>query len=219
MALLGIGPKFKAYFPDYDLLILEYVPGITCSPEIARDTRTIKLIVKTLRQLHQSKPFQGLNNPFDFIRNSVELAKQKKSWLPPDIEVLMSNLKSLEDKLKFNPKVPCHMDLMIENLFLNKSNIKIIDWEYSANSDPRFDLAMISFKGRFEKEHDIILLKEYGEPELFNDIQLMKAVVALREVAWGITQIAVSTISRDYKTYAEIDLEKFRKQMSALKIQ
>ena len=47
----------------------------------------------------------------------------------------------------------------------------------------------------------------------------MKAVVALREVAWGITQIAVSTISRDYKTYAEIDLEKFRKQMSALKIQ
>ena len=214
---LGIGPEYEAYFPEYNLLILKYLSGKTCTPQLARKPQMIKRLAKTLHQLHQSNGFQGTDNPFKWIQRVIQLVKQKESWLPQDIDSLLLDLKDIQKKVGPYKNVPCHMDLMIENIIIYQNKIKIIDWEYSVNSDFRFDLAMLSYKGSFEKREDLLLLKEYGREDLFQEIQLMKAVVALREAAWSATQLAFSSIPIDYRTYAEIDFEKYRKLIQTAK--
>ncbi len=147
------------------------------------------------------------------IRNYIERAKKLKSWMPPRVEILLQQLGKVDIRLRKSMKLkPSHLDLMIENLIEAGNDIKLIDWEYSANADFRFDLAMFSFKGGLDKSGDELLIKTYygkNRPELYAELQAMKAVVCFREASWAILQRAISPIQFDYKKYATEHLADF----------
>ena len=216
-ALENIGPNVIAFYPQYNLLILEYISGMIYSPLLIKKPENILLLAKLLQKLHSGKKFQGEVNIFDSIRSYLKEVRKRKSWVPADISILESNLNKIEQKLKFKTNIPCHLDLMIENIVFDAEKVKLIDWEYSANSDRRFDIAMLSVKASFGKKEDAVLLKSYGAPQLYNEIQLMKALVYFREASWGLLQLAVSSIPYDYKKYAEEHLHMFREHLLKIK--
>lgn len=210
---LGIGPKVIKFFPKYNLLVVEYLEGNVLSMTNAKKYTYIQPIARLLKRMHNGKKFNGKFNPFQVINEYVDTVKRKKSWLPKDIDNLLKELNVVERKIgKFYETYPCHLDLMLENIIINNERkIKLIDWEYSANSDFRFDLAMFSVKGNFSNKQDKFFLKEYGikDKDLYNQIQMMKAVVYFREASWGLLQIAISPIKIDYKKYAVDNLNLF----------
>ena len=97
------------------------------------------------------------------------------------------------------------------NVVRSGTTMKLLDWEYGANSDYRFDLAMLSAMGHYTQRHDRLLLREYGrrDQNLYRDLQAMKAVVFFREAAWALLQLSSSKIRFDYKKYAAANLAKF----------
>ena len=201
---LKLGPDIVKFFPRYNLLIVEHIDGDTLSANAAREHTKIKLLARLLKTLHNGPKFKGEFNPFKTIRKDIALAKTYQSWLPDNIDTLLGELKKVEKTIgKFHKTYPCHLDLVMENIIYNKSILKLIDWEYSANSDYRFDLAMLSLKGNFSNQHDRLLLKEYdGDSHMYEQIQIMKSVVCFREAAWSLAQLGISKIKFDYKKYA-----------------
>ncbi|OGI46753.1 hypothetical protein A2121_00040 [Candidatus Nomurabacteria bacterium GWB1_40_6] len=210
---MGLGPKVVGFFPKYNLLVVEYIDGNVFSPQNSMRQTQIKLLAKLLKKLHSGPKFKGKFNPFKTIRKYISVVKRNKSWLPKDIDKLLDELHKIEKKIGLLYKTyPCHLDLVIENIISSKNKIKLLDWEYSSNSDYRFDLAMLSLCGNFSNNHDKLLLKEYSSNNrnLFKQIQMMKAVVLFREASWGLLQIAISPIKLNYKKYATHNLSLFR---------
>ncbi len=206
---IGLGPKFIKFLPKDNLLLVEYMDGnVFSGTDILKD-KQIKLLAKLLKKLHSGKKLKGQFNPFKAMREYIYIVKRKKSWLPKDINKLLNEFSQVEKKIgKFHMIYPCHLDVSPPNIIDSKNKIKLIDWEYSANSDFRFDLAMLSVMSNFSERQDKLLLKEYGikDKDLYEQIQIMKAVVCFREASWGLLQMAISPIKFDYKKYA---IEKF----------
>lgn len=214
LAKQNIAPKIVKFYSRSNLLIVSYIPGRILSPAACRDRKTITDIAYVLRDLHFSgKKFKGRFNPFDTVRNYIGIVRRRNSWLPENIQKQIRGLEQVEKQVgRFSANFPCHLDLMMENLVRTPEGIKILDWEYSANSDFRFDLAMLSAKGGFTKEDDVVFLQAYGlyDPRSFKEVQLMKAAIYFREAAWGLLQFAVSKIKFDYKKYALENLASFQ---------
>ena len=205
-----IGPLVIAHYPEYNLLIVEYLPGKTLSLNSARKKENIASIAKLLKKMHSGKKFKGENNIFNSIRVDISKVKERNSWLPEDLQLLLKRLKLIESKVKFQINAPCHLDLMMENIVTYKQSLKLLDWEYSANSDYLYDLAMLSVKAAFDREQDHFLLECYGKPKMYEQLKAMKTVVYFKEASWGLLQLAVSSIPIDYKRYAEENLQEFR---------
>lgn len=206
----SIGPKIINFIPRYNLLINEYIDGEVLTPDQARNKENIKKIARLLKKLHSGPKFRGTFDPIKAIEKYIATARTRRSSLPPDINRYLTKLHALKNRIApITLEYPCHLDLMIENIISVKGNIILIDWEYSANSDPRFDLAMFSVKGKFTARHDAELLKAYSGEISQSELEAMKGIVHFREAAWGFLQSAISEIKFDYKKYARDNLASF----------
>ena len=59
-------------------------------------------------------------------------------------------------------KVPCHVDTTPGNFILSEGEIRIIDWEYSGNNDPLWDLACLSMEARIQfTSNNVIMFQSY----------------------------------------------------------
>ncbi|MFA6503312.1 MAG: choline/ethanolamine kinase family protein [Candidatus Paceibacterota bacterium] len=210
---VGAGPEVVRFFPARNLLIVKYIEGQVFSPAVARAPAHIRSIAKLIKKVHEGKKFQGTFNPFKTIRAYIATAQRHKSWLPDNIDELLAELAAVEKALgKLHTTYPCHLDLVIQNIVGTKKGVRLLDWEYAANSDYRFDLAMVSVMGRFTPAQDKALLAAYGikNKEVFGQIERMKSVVCFREGAWGLLQLGISKIDFDYKSHAQKYLTLFQ---------
>lgn len=212
----GLGPHVVAHMPEHHLLVVRYIDGVVFSKESARDTRHIVAIGKMLRRLHSGESFKGDRNVFRDIEEYIALARLRFSWLPRNTEKYLRNLWCIERKMSEPLRVfPCHFDLMLENIVETHEGVKLIDWEYSANGDRRFDIAMFAMKASLADAQIKMFLDAYNgdeeNPVHFSDIQLMKAVSCLREASWGVLQYAISDLKEevDYKKYTADHLDRF----------
>ncbi len=165
------------------------------------------------RTLHGTEKFAGSLDVFDSVHRFVAITKDNGGWLPDKLHEELSALEKIRSLTGFTTEHSCHLDLMMENIVrLENGRPKLLDWEYSACSDPRYDLAMLSVKGEFGEHEDRLLVSEYrkkDDDEFLEQIRLMKAAVFFREAAWALVQMTVSKISFDYKKYATDHLQGF----------
>lgn len=211
----GIGPRPVVFYPEHSLLIVEFILGQIFFPEFCRRADSIEKVAAVFKKLHSGKKFQGNVDLLETIQQYLFIARKRNSWLPEDIDKQFSDLRKVCSQLDKNRRSsPCHLDIMMGNLVQTPHNgVKLLDWEYSANSDYRFDLAMLSVKGEFKESEDWDLVHAYAgfcDPSLYGQIRLMKAVVYFREAAWGLLQLAISKIEFDYKKYATDNLAGFQ---------
>ncbi|MEK7084118.1 MAG: choline/ethanolamine kinase family protein [Patescibacteria group bacterium] len=212
-AAQDIGPSVIRHYPRHRLLITKFIPGEISTQKTLRLPRHIRAAARRLKKLHAGKKFLGMFDPFATIRKHIVLAKKYGVQMPKNIQTLCEELREIESLLgPLTLTTPCHLDLMVENIVLQKNAVKFIDWEYSANSDYRYDLAMLSVKGGFTDRDDDLLLRTYGRADAATrqSVHLLKAVVGFREAVWGLLQIALSNIPYDYKKYAWENFELFR---------
>ena len=210
---LGIGPRVVANFPKHNLLITEFISGTVFDKDLTKKPANIKAVAQLLSKLHRSRTtFQGATNIIQESKRYISVAEREKSWLPLDLKKDLLQLVHIQKIIAtYDLNSPCHLDMMIENIIDTNKMIKLIDWEYSAKSDFRFDVAMFFIKADLNKQQEKIFFEAYGLSISPIELKAMKSLVYLREAAWGILQNAVSSISFDYKKYAEENLGHFRK--------
>lgn len=208
---LNIGPKPVGLFPEENLFLVEYISGRVSNLKRAGSKDSIRQLAALFRKLHSGPRFKDTVDLFAQTRQYFATAQKLGSWMPKNVAYLMQSIKRIEKQLKKKSWIrPAHLDLMIANVIHTKKGLKLIDWEYAGNADCRYDLAMISFKARYSKGQDELLLNNYGSKELdLRQLELMKCIVALREAGWGLVQIKLSTLKHDYKKHAADHISRF----------
>jgi thiamine kinase-like enzyme len=100
--------------------------------------------------------------------------------------------------------VPCHNDLLADNFIEQNDRLRLVDWEYSGNGDPAFELGNTCR----ELDYDDARLRElchayFGRaPEsLVARVRLYMIVSDVGWTLWAAIQTAVSRIAFDFSAY------------------
>lgn len=158
---LGIGPKTHYIDPEFNGIILDYIPGQEAKAQDFQNPLLIDKMANTLRTLHQAKrPFPIAVSPFtrfnDFLqKNPCQSNALKKIKLCMD---------EIEKTLRFYPvpPSPTHLDLHLSNIILkDKEEIYLIDWVNGGIADPFFDLATFSYFAELNETQIEIFLNSY----------------------------------------------------------
>lgn len=132
--------------------VTPYVDGPILSEIFPKPVEAVAGVLKTI---HNSKKFEHDYNPlqrlnyFEMLINNddpVYLALKEK-WE----EIYEKKLAKIE-------LLPCHGDAQTSNFVIAKNRLYLLDWEYSANNDPIYDIACF---GNSDFDNAKQLLEEY----------------------------------------------------------
>ena len=131
--------------------------------EDMRDQSVLALLIDHISHLHQSNfKFSGKLDIATLVKQYFELTPEDSAArLNPYYKQLQQNLTHVE---KIDAcKVASHNDLVLENLLIQDGQkIYIIDWEYSAQASPYWDLATLCNTARFDLQQSQNLLELYN---------------------------------------------------------
>jgi thiamine kinase-like enzyme len=150
-ARTGVGPA--VVHVDGDALILEYIDGATLSQDDVRRRDMIPRIAAACRRLHAGpSAFAGEFNIFRKAEELLARCRRHGLRIPDGYADHLPVLAAIERAMEAAPlpAVPCHNDLLPENLIDDGRQIRIVDYQLSGMNDPAFELGNIAAEADFE---------------------------------------------------------------------
>lgn len=202
-SFIGLSPPLVCYDLSKGVIITTFI-----EPETSidfNDSKIFKDCIFKIHQLHNSDLyFLDVCNPIDIVKNYYKKAKELSISLPSEIKTIVlpfiekiSNQYTLPQKL-----APCHLDLHAGNFLINNNKTWLIDWEYSAMSDPLFDLAILASTENFSPDQESKLLSLYyknSSEEIEKKYYLMRVLADARWAIWCFLQKNNSTLDFPYE--------------------
>ncbi len=105
-----------------------------------------------------------------------------------------------------SPTVPCHNDLLAENYLDDGAWLWLVDWEYSGNNDPAFELGNTCQELGFDDDQVAELCAAYfgaASPALLARMRLQMIMSDVGWTLWAAIQARISTIDYDFAGWAE----------------
>jgi thiamine kinase-like enzyme len=107
----------------------------------------------------------------------------------------------IEEAVAFEITSPCHTDLTAVNILDDGGGgIRLLDWEYSSMSDPRFDLADLSANQGFTADDDRrLVLFYYGavNERSVAEIRLLRFMSLFKNLTWSYVQSRIAGTDRE----------------------
>jgi thiamine kinase-like enzyme len=141
----GVGVGVLTRVADPEALVVEHVEGRTLSPDDFQDPKRITRLAELLRRLHACERFERDFDMLDVQRRYYEIVREHKYPLPERYDAYAPRARLIAAALARTrtKTAPCHNDLMPGN-FIEAGGpggrIWLIDYEYSGNNDPCYDL-------------------------------------------------------------------------------
>lgn len=144
-ARAGVGAPVIARVRVPEALVVGFVEGRTLSPSDFTDTRRIAGLADVLRRLHAAEPFAADFDMVQVQQRYHEIVKQHNYPLPEDYAHYADRVSEIGALLTRTREhtTPCHNDLMPGNFIEPEGAggpICLLDYEYSGNNDPFYDL-------------------------------------------------------------------------------
>jgi thiamine kinase-like enzyme len=207
-AAVGVAPRVLYVLPAWDVFVLEWLPARTMSKAGFHGPGMPGRIAATLRQLHGGSRFRDDFNMFRLTERYLALVDERAILIPAGYRARMDQIPRIEAALAAHPlpMVPCHNDLLAENYLDDGERLWIVDWEYSGNNDPTFELANTCQELGFDDERTMELCAAYfGEasPVLLARMRLQMIMSDLGWTLWAAIQARISPIDYDFWGWAE----------------
>jgi thiamine kinase-like enzyme len=144
-ASVGVGAPVLARVESPEALVVRFVQGVTLAPRDFRDSRRVSALAEALRRLHAAPRFA---RDFDMVQvqnRYHQIVVENGYPLPADYARYADHAQRMGEILARTRRrtVPCHNDLMSGNFIESDgpgSRLWIVDYEYSGNNDPCYDL-------------------------------------------------------------------------------
>lgn len=191
--------------PNTGVKITKY---ISSSEIFSANKQSITLLAKKLKALHQSRiVFKNEFNVFTEFDKYILINEEKRREKGGGCQNIDEKLLALfnlcrEYFISLNrKKVPCHNDLVPENILLQGDNLYIIDWEYSGMNDFVFDIASFFIETDLSEEFQNLFLEEYFEKGSI-DIEQIKQEIILyqfcQDILWYVWTLIKEEEYTDY---------------------
>jgi thiamine kinase-like enzyme len=178
------------------------------SNDAFREPGTPSRIAAALRRLHAGPRFRDDFNMFRLTEWYVRVVDERSIRIPDGYRDALPKVALIEAALAARPlpSVPCHNDLLAENYLDDGSKLWIVDYEYSGNNDPTFELGNTAQELGFDvRRQDELCAAYFGEatPALVARMRLQMLMSDVGWTLWAAIQAAVSSIDYDFWGWAE----------------
>jgi len=152
-AKAGLAPNIVFADADGGILVTEYIPGRVWAEPDLQSAERLELLGKLLRKVH-ALPKCGLRVDMSHIGETYRKYLEKRQGLHAFATICVDVIRSIPRQAG---SVCCHNDIVAANI-VGASELKLIDWEFSCDNDPMFDLASaIGFHNLNGQQSDVLL--------------------------------------------------------------
>jgi len=189
------------------VMVIEFLDGKTMSKDSLNAPGMPTRMAQAIKKLNQSPRFLLDFNMFRLTEYYLSLCRERDIKIPDGYTERMETVKRIEAAMNVKPlaTVPCNNDLLAENYIDDGKQLWLIDYEYSGNNDPTFELGNTCQEMQFNDEQIAEVCAAYfGETKL-NMIARMKLNMIMSDVGWGLwaaIQAKISTIDFDFWGWA-----------------
>jgi thiamine kinase-like enzyme len=207
-AAAGAGAPVIEYRPEDRLLVVGYIEGRTLGNDDVADPATIARIADACRRLHTGPRFGNDFDMFDIQRRYLSVVRSRGFRIPDGYDDLLPRFEAAGAALAASNRdatVPCNNDLLAANFIDDGDRIWLIDYEYSGNNDPCFELGNIWGECRLSVEAlEELITAYYGRPLRSKTARARLLGLAGKYgwTLWGAIQHAASPLDFDFWTWA-----------------
>jgi thiamine kinase-like enzyme len=212
-AAAGVGAPVIDWRPDLGLLVVGFLEGRTLSDADLRDPDTLRRAVEAVRRLHAGPRFV---NDFDMFRRQagyLATVRDRGFRLPDGYDDHAGRWDDVRRVLTATapPTVPCNNDLLAANFIDDGDRVWLIDYEYSGNNDPGFELGNTVTECNLDDDSAHALVQAYLGQESRAWLARVRLGALCSEYGWslwGVIQAATSPLDVDFETWALTRYEK-----------
>jgi len=207
----GVGAPLVEFRPDLGVLVIGYIKGHTFDNDDLRKPGALARVAEACRTLHAGPRFTGDFNMFSRQRTYLRTVQDHGFALPPDYTDHDDRFRQIEAALAVlaGPTVPCNNDLLAGNIVDDGQKLWLIDYEYSGNNDPYFELGNTWTECQLDPGHLDELVTAYvghHSPEKIARTRLQSVVSQYGWSLWGFIQAATNDLDFDFYSWG---LERF----------
>jgi thiamine kinase-like enzyme len=207
-AVTGIGPRVVHHVPELGALVLEFIPGRTMSNETLTAPGMPARVAASLRRLHAGPRFRRDFDMFRLTERYLRLCDERGFAVPDGYREGIAAVPRIEAAFAVHPlsTVPCHNDLLAENYVDDGTTLRIVDYEYSGNNDPTFELGNTCQELGWDEPRIRELCAAYfGQPTpaLLARMKLNMIMSDVGWTLWAAIQARISTIDFGFWDWAE----------------
>jgi len=203
----GVAPRILHHLPEYDVMVIEFLNGKTMSKDLLNEKGMPMQMAQSIKRLHAAPRFYSDFNMFRLTEYYLHLCRERDIKIPDGYNERMETVNRIEQAMNAKPlaTVPCNNDLLAENYINDGKQLWLIDYEYSGNNDPTFELGNTCQEMQFTDEQITeVCVAYFGEAQA-NMIARMKLNMIMSDVGWGLwaaIQANISTIDFDFWGWA-----------------
>ena len=203
----GVGPKVLYHLPESNAMVLEFLKGTTMSKDSLNEPGQPGRIAESIKRLHAGPRFLLDFNMFRLTEYYLSLCRDRGIKIPDGYLDRAPTLKRIEEAMNTKPleTVPCNNDLLAENYIDDGEQLWLIDYEYSGNNDPTFELGNTCQEMQFNDAQIAEVCAAYFGEATSSMIARMKLNMIMSDVGWGLwaaIQARISTIDFDFWGWA-----------------
>jgi thiamine kinase-like enzyme len=205
-AALGLGPAVLHHFPESGATVVEFLHGRPMTNASLGEAGMPARLAATLRVLHGGPRFLRGFDMLALAERYRALAERRGFPLPSGYASRRAAIEALGRALAARPlsAVPCHNDLLADNFIEQDGRLRVLDWEYSGNGDPAFELGNACRELDYGEDRIGELCQGYfggAPPPLVARVRLHMIVSDLGWTLWAAIQAAISRLAFDFRAY------------------
>src|SRR6185503_19614713 len=184
-------------------MVLEFIEGRTMNPEALRTGGHTGRVAEACRRLHGARAFRDDFDMFETQPRYLEIVQARGFRLPERYLEFAPHAAAIRGAFRAREEatVPCNNDLLAENFILTPDGFRLIDYEYSGNNDPCFELGNVWSESNLSLEHLDRLIAEYYGRRLRSKVaraRLWGLMSKYGWMLWASIQDGVSEIDFDF---------------------
>jgi thiamine kinase-like enzyme len=209
----GVGAKVVDYRPDLGMLVIEFLPGVTLANADFARPDVLERAATAMRRLHAGPRFVNRFDMFARQRGYRALVREHGFPLPAGYDDHADAFAQAQRALAATagPTVPCNNDLLAGNFVDDGQRVWLIDYEYSGNNDPCFELGNTSTECDLDAAQTEALVAAYfgrPRPSMLARTRLQAMVSQYGWSLWGFIQAATSSLDFDFTAWGTERFEK-----------
>ena len=203
---LGISPNVLYFFQSKNIIITEFIDSKHILNEDFGSFENIDKLINVIKSIHQVNSFHQEFNMFTLLKNYMSVIKNENIEISESAVRNFNSINEIGEKLEmFREKlVPCHNDLVPENILIKNEKLYVIDFDYSGNNDPCFEIGNLCVEMDFnELQIKQIIEKYFGElnEHLISRVNLHAILSDFGWSLWSFIQSTISNVDFDFKQY------------------